>query len=142
MKYINDELKLVEARLQETVGEFKRRHFYTELNSNKIVRLIFNGRVLQPDELSLQSCGLFDNCVIHCLIHNKRASIVDTDNASNNSDSFMRRNHNRQRLPQMNNNNNNNNQDREFDFGNVLFALISFILGSAWYFRYFFYFVL
>lgn len=87
--------------------------------------------MLQPDESSLQTCGLFDNCVVHCLIHNKRPSPVDPSNATGNNDDFIRRNH-RQRVPQMNN----NNQGRESDLGNILFALISFILGSAWYFRY------
>lgn len=136
LKYINDDLKLVDCRLEETVGEFKRRNFSVELNSNKIVRLIFNGRVLQPDDKSLQNCGLFDNCVVHCLIHNKRPSVVDGGGggATQNADDFMRgnNNNNRQRVPHMNNN---NNQGRESDLGNILFALISFILVSAWYFR-------
>lgn len=134
LKYINDDLKLVECRLEETVGEFKRRNFSAELNSNKIVRLIFNGKVLQPDDKSLQNCGLFDDCVVHCLIHNKRPSVVDGGGGTQNADDFMRRNNNnnRQRMPHMNNN---NNQGRESDLGNILFALISFVLGSAWYFR-------
>lgn len=131
LKYINDDLRLVEGRLEETVGEFKRRHFVVELSTNKVVRLIFNGRVLQPDESSLQNCGLFDNCVVHCLIHNKRPSVVDPSDPSPNPDDFMRRNNNRQRMPHMNN----NNQGRESDLGNILLGLISFILGSAWYFR-------
>lgn len=41
------------------------------------------------------------------------------------------------RINTNNNNNNNNNQPREWDFGNSLFAFISVILLTAWYFRLF-----
>lgn len=33
---------------------------------------MFNGHVLQPDSKTLAACGLFDNCVVHCLIHNPK----------------------------------------------------------------------
>lgn len=49
-----------------------RRHFTDELAAQKLVRLVFNGHVLQPDSKTLAACGLFDNCVVHCLIHNKK----------------------------------------------------------------------
>ena len=45
-----------------------RRHFATELSENKVVRLIFNGRVLDNDGKTLQESGIFDQCVVHCLI--------------------------------------------------------------------------
>lgn len=130
LKYINDHLRHVDGDLHELLGDFKRRHFETELSSNKLVRLIFNGKVLQPDTQTLQSCGLFDNCVVHCLLHNKRPNSSDGSNPTIGNNDFA--DINRRRLPQTNNNNNNN---RESDLGNVLFAMISFILGSAWYFR-------
>lgn len=49
-----------------------RRNFTDELSGQKIVRLVFNGHVLQPDTKTLKACGLFDNCVVHCLVHNPR----------------------------------------------------------------------
>lgn len=49
-----------------------RRNFSVELAAQKLVRLVFNGHVLQPDTKTLTACGLFDNCVVHCLIHNPR----------------------------------------------------------------------
>ncbi|XP_016664132.1 transmembrane and ubiquitin-like domain-containing protein 1 [Acyrthosiphon pisum] len=67
----NDNLE-IQGRLQETIGVFKRRHFTNELTSNKIIRLIFQGKVLHDDEASLSSCGLHDNCVVHCPIHQPR----------------------------------------------------------------------
>lgn len=128
LKYLNDELKLVDGRLEEQLGEFKRRHFHPEFSSNKLVRLIFNGQVLQPDTETLQNCGLFDNCVVHCLIHQQRNVFNDATDNSGYTSSNMRGSSTG--LPQSN-----NNQGRDWDLGNVLFFLVSIILGSAWYFR-------
>lgn len=110
-----------------------RRHFQPELASNKLVRLIFNGQVLQQDMETLQSCGLFDNCVVHCLIHQKRAQ--STENSGDASASSHYESVFNDRINSNANNNNNNNQPREWDFGNSLFAFISVILLAAWYFR-------
>lgn len=70
IKYLNDDMKVVEAKPSQTLGEFKRRNFAKELHANKLVRLVFNGKVLQPEGASLRSCALFENCVVHCLVHN------------------------------------------------------------------------
>ena len=82
IKYLNDEMKVVEAKPSQTIGEFKRLHFEKEISSNKLVRLVFNGKVLQPDGASLRSCALFENCVVHCLVHNMPPS-SSTTNTSN-----------------------------------------------------------
>ncbi|XP_052888610.1 transmembrane and ubiquitin-like domain-containing protein 2 [Anopheles moucheti] len=81
LKYLNDDSKLVEGNLNEGIGEFKRRNFTLELAAHKLVRLVFNGHVLQPDNKTLAACGLFDNCVVHCLIHNQKSALngVSTD---------------------------------------------------------------
>lgn len=57
-----------------------RRNFNEELNAQKLVRLVFNGHVLQPDAKTIAACGLFDNCVVHCLIHNPRPNVVTEPN--------------------------------------------------------------
>ncbi|XP_065095772.1 transmembrane and ubiquitin-like domain-containing protein 2 [Ochlerotatus camptorhynchus] len=72
LKYLNDDSKLVEGNLNEGIGEFKKRNFTIEITAKKLVRLVFNGHVLQPDSKTLAACGLFDNCVVHCLIHNPK----------------------------------------------------------------------
>lgn len=74
LKYLNDELRLVKGSPNEAIGDFKKRNFTVEISAQKLVRLVFNGHVLQPDTKTLQACGLFDNCVVHCLIHNKKPS--------------------------------------------------------------------
>ncbi|XP_063907175.1 transmembrane and ubiquitin-like domain-containing protein 1 isoform X3 [Zophobas morio] len=133
LKYINDDLKLVDGKLKEQLGDFKKRHFQPELSSNKLVRLIFNGQVLQQDSKTLEGCGLFDNCVVHCLIHQRRSTPGEENSPDSRNEQQSQSNHNRNTNQ---NNNNNNNQGRDWDFGNFLFAIISFTLLSAWYFRY------
>lgn len=135
LKYINDDLKLVNGKLQEPLGDFKRRHFELELSSNKLVRLIFKGQVLQRDELSLQSCGLYDNCVVHCLVHQKKSNNtsdrITTSNANLGAgNSIPGADSSRPRIPT-----NNQQPGREWDLGNLFFAIVSFVLGAAWYFR-------
>lgn len=135
LKYINDDLKFVDGHLNEPLGDFKKRHFQVEMNSNKLVRLIFNGQVLQQDTQTLKSIGLFDNCVVHCLIHQKR--VTPGSEATNSSAGSNRDNSSDGIDGGANANNNNNNQaGRDWDFGNSLFAFISFMLLAAWYFRY------
>lgn len=56
------------SRIPNDVYPF-RRNFTLEIAAKKLVRLVFNGHVLQPDDKTLAACGLFDNCVVHCLIH-------------------------------------------------------------------------
>lgn len=63
-----------------------RRNFNEELNAQKLVRLVFNGHVLQPDAKTIAACGLFDNCVVHCLIHhNPRPNVVSEPNQLTNN---------------------------------------------------------
>lgn len=68
LKFLNDSQREVRAVPSESLGGFKRRHFADDLASNKVVRLIFNGQMLRGDRESLSHYGLFDNCVVHCLV--------------------------------------------------------------------------
>ncbi|XP_055524655.1 transmembrane and ubiquitin-like domain-containing protein 2 [Wyeomyia smithii] len=79
LKYLNDDSRLVEGDLNEKIGDFKKRNFSIDLAAKKLVRLVFNGHVLQPDSRTLAACGLFDNCVVHCLIHNPKPQQSGTD---------------------------------------------------------------
>lgn len=58
------------------------------MNAQKLVRLVFNGHVLQPDAKTIAACGLFDNCVVHCLIHNPRPNVVNEPNQLSNNQSI------------------------------------------------------
>lgn len=112
LKYLNDDQKLVVGRLQEHLGEFKRRHFRMELAAQKFVRLIFNGQVLQRDDQTLQGCGLYDNCVVHCLVHNQQNT---------------NRPNGQQHL---------NSPPPDWNLGGLLYACLSLILALAWICRY------
>ncbi|KAK6617584.1 hypothetical protein RUM44_005172 [Polyplax serrata] len=119
LKYLNDDQKLVEGKLQEQLGDFKRRHFNLELSGRKLVRLIFNGKVLQQDSKTLQNYGFFDNCVVHCLVHQPRTPPPSP-------------NLNRPREGHIHN----ETPNHQWDLGNILFASLSIALGLAWYGRY------
>jgi hypothetical protein len=110
LKYLNDDQRLVHGRLQEPLGDFKKRHFRVELSNQKLIRLIFNGQVLQSDEQSLQRYGLYDNCVVHCLVQNQQ-----TGNRQNTQI---------------------NASPPEWNLGFILYTLISAVLGLAWVMRY------
>jgi Ubiquitin family len=61
---------------------FSRRQFNAELES-KLIKLIFNGQILEDDKKSLTQCGLFSEAVVHCLILQKRAAAAPvTDQAA------------------------------------------------------------
>lgn len=68
LKFLNDSQREVRAAPTESLGRFKRRNFAEDLADNKTVRLIFNGQMLSGDGQSLSHYGLFDNCVVHCLV--------------------------------------------------------------------------
>lgn len=107
------------------------------MHSNKEIKLIFNGQVLKQDRHTLKCCGLFDNCVVHCLVHQKRPSNNNRNQSeedlNDSTPPFLRTGP----LPHLINVNN-NNQGIDWDLGNALFAIVSFVLLAAWYFRYVF----
>lgn len=96
--------------------------------------MIFQGKVLHDDEASLGSCGLHDNCVVHCLIHQPR----NTANAPQTPDPMNRDNTEqpstnmaRQRQP--------GPVQREWNLATLLSALITIIISLLWYARIQFY---
>ncbi|XP_043248078.1 transmembrane and ubiquitin-like domain-containing protein 1 isoform X2 [Colletes gigas] len=89
LKFINDDEKVVIGSLNELLGDFKRRHFQTELDEQKLVRLIFKGHILQTDNQTLEQCGLYNNCVVHCLIHQPRPSPIPPQTSTLDNSSTM-----------------------------------------------------
>jgi hypothetical protein len=45
-----------------------------------MIKLIFNGQILEDDKKSLSQCGIFSDAVVHCLILQKRTVATATDN--------------------------------------------------------------
>lgn len=83
LKYLNDEIKTVECFLNESVGNFKRRNFKAELES-KLIKLIFNGKLLEDDSKSIQQCGIFSEATVHCLIVQKKNISINASSTNQN----------------------------------------------------------
>ncbi|EFN83483.1 Transmembrane and ubiquitin-like domain-containing protein 2 [Harpegnathos saltator] len=135
LKFINDDQKLVTGSLKEMLGEFKRRHFQMELESHKSVRLVFNGRVLQPDTQTLEQCGLFDECVVHCWVHQPRPTSAPSSQAStleNSSPIYF----NSQSFSDLPAGASVSSVRNEWDLSRVLISILTIVLGFAWYSRY------
>lgn len=79
--------------------------------ANKRIRLIFNGQLLQHDQLTIQGIGLFDNCVVHCHISNNTSQ----NSSQTSSDT--------------------SNVSQDLDLGHLMVPLFGFMLATAWYFR-------
>lgn len=98
--------------------------------------MIFQGKVLHDDEASLSSCGLHDNCVVHCLIHQPRP----TANAQQTPDTV---NHDTNEQPLPNTIRHSQRQpgpvQREWNLATLLSALITIIISLLWYARIQFY---
>ncbi|XP_031632918.1 transmembrane and ubiquitin-like domain-containing protein 1 [Contarinia nasturtii] len=137
LKYLNDDLKIVKARTNEPIGDFKKRNFNEELNAQKLVRLVFNGHVLQPDAKTIAACGLFDNCVVHCLIHNRRPNTVTESNPLANNQQIPLGNEDVAEQMGINNlMNSNQNRNRNTQrLLNLSLFLICLSVVISWFFR-------
>ncbi|XP_051170835.1 transmembrane and ubiquitin-like domain-containing protein 1 [Leptopilina boulardi] len=130
LKFINDDQKLVTGNLKEMLGDFKRRHFQDELESQKLVRLVFNGQVLQPDSKTLERCGLFNNCVVHCLVHQPRPASMTTSSTLENSSSIYFNPQTFQDIPDATGL---SSLQDEWDLSRLLCSILTLVLGLAWY---------
>ncbi|KAF3428255.1 hypothetical protein E2986_02110 [Frieseomelitta varia] len=134
LKFINDDQKMVTGSLKELLGDFKRRHFQTELDAQKLVRLVFNGRVLQPDSQTLEKCGLYNNCVVHCLVHQPRPnpSQTSTSTLDNSSPIYF----NPQSFSDIPVSTGISSVHNEWDLSRPLVIILTVMLAFAWYSRY------
>lgn len=134
LKFINDDQKMVTGSLKELLGDFKRRHFQTELDAQKLVRLVFNGRVLQPDTQTLERCGFYNNCVVHCLVHQPRPNPVpsQTSTLDNSSPIYF----NPQSFSDIPVGTGISSVHNEWDLSRPLVIIVTVMLGFAWYSRY------
>ncbi|XP_061384468.1 transmembrane and ubiquitin-like domain-containing protein 1 isoform X1 [Danaus plexippus] len=121
LKYLNDTLKEVEGSLDEPLKDFKRRHFAEELCSERVVRLIFRGRVLGDEAATLRACGLHHRAVVHCLVHPKRQRPAQQ---TSNPTSVEGQSVGSEAAP-----------ERSWDLENILMTLVSIALTIVWFFR-------
>lgn len=121
IKFLNDDLRLVTAKLQEKLGDFKQKNFQPEISLNKNVKLIFRGHVLHQDSDTLEHCGLFDNCVVHCLILHQAQSESGAGDGLNANNNLIRRLY---------------NQQPEWNLEHYLLTILYCCLLGVWYLRY------
>lgn len=135
LKFINDDQKVVTGSLKEMLGDFKRRHFQVELDSQKLVRLVFKGQVLQPDSQTLERCGLYNHCVVHCLVHQPRPATTTSSRQHHTLDdsSIYFSPQAFQDLPASTGI---SSVPNEWDLSRLLVSILTLILGLAWYSRY------
>jgi len=126
LKFLNDTQKDVEASLVENIGQFKRRNFSEEISSNKNVRLIFNGQVLRDESSTLRSCGLFDKCVVHCLIH--------TANTQGQGVAGGSHGHTHAQAQHAHGHTHNHAQHRDLDVSAYFIPILGLVLAMLWYF--------
>ncbi|RXG61401.1 Transmembrane and ubiquitin-like domain-containing protein 1, partial [Armadillidium vulgare] len=114
LKFLDDTHRLVRGQLTDEVGSFKRANFSLELSSNQVVRLIFNGQLLNRENSTLGQYGLFDNCVVHC--HISQQQISNNNELRNNSIS--------------------NNENDGLDLSEMLSPILVVIIAFLWYLRF------
>lgn len=112
-----------------------RRHFQIELESQKIVRLVFKGQVLRPDSRTLEQCGLYNNCVVHCLVHQPRP-VSATNSQTNTLDNSSSLYFNPQSFQDLPAGTGLSSVHNEWDLSRLLVSALTLILGLAWYSRY------
>ncbi|KAL2718718.1 transmembrane and ubiquitin-like domain-containing protein 1 [Vespula squamosa] len=133
LKFMNDDQKVVTGSLKEMIGDFKRRHFQVELDSQKLVRLVFKGQVLQPDSQTLEQCGLYNHCVVHCLVHQPQPATTSSQPHTLDESSIYLNPQTFQDLPAGTGISSVHN---EWDLSRLLVSILTLILGLAWYSRY------
>jgi len=114
LRFLNETQREVEASLIENIGNFKRRNFSVELSENKNIRLIFNGQVLRNEASTLRSCGIFDKCVVHCIVQQQ----ANQSNPTNNQTNLVQEN------------------PEDFDLSELFIPILGVALIILWYFAF------
>lgn len=123
LKFLNDTQKDVEASLVEKIGQFKRRNFTEELSNSMRVRLIYNGQVLSQESNTLQSYGLTDKCVVHCLVHQSQQS----NNTAGQEQPRVGHHHHQHQ---------HRHQPSDLDLSIYCIPMLGLVLVMLWYFRF------
>lgn len=76
LRFLDETTMDVVTRLSERLSRFRRRHLDAHLNLGPAdkVKLIFNGKIIHRDAQQLSEAGIYDNCVVHCLVQREQAA--------------------------------------------------------------------
>ncbi len=119
VRFIDETSIEVREKLGEKLGAFVSKHLDERLNlsSSDRVKLIYNGRVLRPDQSSLSDLGLTDNCVVHCLVQRQETTSPDGDATGGSASARTRQG---------------NQEEVDLDLGSYCFPLLGLILAVIW----------
>ncbi|XP_070548782.1 transmembrane and ubiquitin-like domain-containing protein 1 [Ptychodera flava] len=107
LKFLNESERMVFARPQDTLGQFRREKFAQEILAGRTVRFIFNGHLLREDNQRLLDFNISDNSVLHCHISHGTSAPAEPAEL----------------------------QNVDIDLGRFMVPLFGFILLSVWYLR-------
>lgn len=70
LRFLDETTIDVETQLSERLIRFRRKHLESHLNLGPTdkIKLIFNGKIIHRDTQQLSEAGIYDNCVVHCLV--------------------------------------------------------------------------
>jgi len=135
LKFLNETERDAEASLRETLATFRRRNFTEEILANKSVRFIFNGQMLREESNTLRSYGMFDKCVVHCLIAQLPAATRSSEGsttggvgAAGGTEQQQQDHHQHQQQPLV--------DDQDFDVSELFIPVLGFGLIILWYFAF------
>nr|XP_054751047.1 LOW QUALITY PROTEIN: transmembrane and ubiquitin-like domain-containing protein 1 [Lytechinus pictus]XP_054775426.1 transmembrane and ubiquitin-like domain-containing protein 1 [Lytechinus pictus] len=111
LRFLDETERLVSTNIEDTLGNFKRDTFSSELQSGQTVRLISNGQLLSEESRTLASYGITNQQVIHCQISQASSH---THQEHQNVDTG----------------------DGDFDLGRYMVPLFACILAFMWYLRF------
>uniref|UniRef100_A0A8D0DJ51 Transmembrane and ubiquitin-like domain-containing protein 1 n=1 Tax=Salvator merianae TaxID=96440 RepID=A0A8D0DJ51_SALMN len=112
LKFLNDTERLARVRPEDTVGALKRAQFPGQ---EQLVRLIYQGRLLQDDSQTLAALHLAHNSVVHCHISQQRPPPSPTATHANGADTDA--------------------AHAALNVGSLMVPLFLLMLGALWYFQ-------
>ncbi|XP_072173914.1 uncharacterized protein [Diadema setosum] len=68
LKFLDETDRMVSTNMDDTLGNFRRETFASEIRAGKTVRLISNGQLLTDDSRTLATYGITNQHVIHCQV--------------------------------------------------------------------------
>lgn len=89
---------------------------------------------MQPDSQTLEQCGLYNNCVVHCLVNQPRPNPIPPQTSTLDSSSSIY--FNPQSFSNVPASTGISSAHNEWDLSRLLVSILTLMLGLAWYSRY------
>lgn len=142
IRLVNEQQKQIQVYPKETILSIKRKHFQDELNTNKIVRFIYQGQFLR-DNLTIENYNIHDQTTIHCHITNKtsvddlnnQSSTINTQTITTNPQVVTQTESHVQQLNVIQTQSSQRNSLLNLQYGMIILPLCTILLSIIWYLR-------